>query len=403
MASTYLTPEEITRTALAELHNELMFIKSIDRQYDNSFAKSGAKIGDTLRIREPNQFTVRDGMVMDVQDVTETKQDLVISTVRGIDLDCSSLELTLDIDNFNQRIIKPAMLRLAADVEKTVIDGVYPYVPKFENTAFGTKPVLADVLAARALLAQGHAPRTEKYLMTDSLASNSIITDSKSLYNPSSEVSKQYLDGIVGRVGGFNHMESELTPVHTNGSRDDTTPVIDISTIANGDTALVTTGADGTYKAGDVFTIADVYEVDPETKTSTGELKQFSMAEDHTNDATDTLNITWPIYISGPKQNAYAAAWTGSKAIVNVAAGGSGTASTAYRNSLAYHKNAFTFVSADLEMPKGEDFAYRMVQEGISMSLVGSFNIVNRTFPLRIDVLFGYKCVIPQWACRICS
>jgi hypothetical protein len=379
------------------------FIRSIDRQYDGSFAQAGAKIGDTLKLREPNQFAIRTGMVMDTQDITETAQDLVISTVKGVDLDLSTLELTLDIDNFNERILKPAMLRLAAEIEKTVIDGVYPYVAKFENTTFGTKPVYADVQAARALLAQGLCPRNDRYLMTDALASNSIMADSKTLYNPTETISKQYMDGVVGRVAGFGHVESELTPVHTNGSRDDTTPVIDIATITNGMTALVTTGADGTYKKGDVFTIADVYDVNPETKVSTGVLKQLSMAEDHTNDATDTLNITWPIYKDGPKQNAYAAAWTGSKAIVNVGAGGSGTASTAYRNALAYHKNAFTFVSADLEMPKGEDFAYRAVIDGISMSLVRSFNITNRSFPLRIDVLFGYKCVIPGWACRVCS
>lgn len=400
-----LSDGDITRKALQILHNNMPFIRSIDRQYDSRFAKSGAKNGGTLLIREPNQFTVRSGWTMDTQDVTETTQTLTIATVRGVDLEFSTSELTLSIDDFSDRYLKPAMTRLAAEVEKVVINGVYPYVTKFENTAFGTKPVLADVLSARALLQQGLAPSTDRCLLTDALAANSIITAGYNIYNPASEISRQYETGLLGTVYGFKHYESELTPVHTNGSRDDTTPVTDTSGWANGDTTITTTGqtAAETYAVGDVFTVAGVYDVNPETKVSTGTLKQFSIATAITCDGTDVLAITWPIYISGAKQNCYVDSAGAGKAIVNVAAGGSGTASTAYTNSLAYHKDAFTFVTADIEQPKGVDFAYRAVADGISLSLVRDFDITNRSFPCRIDILFGYKCLRPEWAARICS
>jgi len=407
MANSFKTLKDgdIVRAALPILHNNMPFIKSISKQYDDRFAKSGAKNGGTLLIREPNQFTVRSGWTMDVQDVTETTQTYTMSTVRGVDIEFSTNDLTLSIDDFSERYLTPAMTRLAAQIEKVVLDGLYPYCQKLENTTFGTAPVLADVMAAKAFLDQGLCPPRDRYLLVDTLANNSIISDSKSLYNPNSEISKQYLDGIAGRVGGFNLMQSELTPIHTCGTRT-TAGTCDLSGTANGDTHLSVTGTNGeVYAVGDVITVAGVYEVDPETKTALTKLKQFTVATAYTatGSAAD-LTITWPIYKSGAKQNAYCADWTAASAATVVdLTDSSGTASTAYRQNLAYHKNAFVFATADLEQPKGVDMAARAVMDGISMSLVRDFNITNRTFPLRIDILFAYKCVMPYWATRVMS
>lgn len=398
-----LTAGDITRKALSILHNELVFTKTINKQYNDRFARTGAKNGGYLEIREPNQFTVRTGAIIDVQAVTEATQQLVLSTQKGVDVEFSSAELTLSMDDFSDRILQPAMARLAAEVDATTIANCYPYVYNFENTAFGTKPVLADILACRARLNQCLAPKSDRNAMVDSLAANAIITDSKSLFHAASEIERQYSQGALGEVGGFRFYESEMTPVHTNGSRDDTTPIVDLASISNGDTTLTTTGADGTVKKGDVFTIAGVYAVNPETKVPYAHLQQFAYTADHTNDATDVYSITPTIYKSGAKQNVYCASWSGNAAIVNVAAGGSGTASTAYTNSLLYHKDAFTFVSADLEMPQGVDFAARKVIDGISLRIVRNYDINNDTFPCRIDVLFGGKAIRPEWAVRMCS
>lgn len=397
-----LADGDILRKAISILHNESVFLRTINRQYDDRFARSGAKNGGSLLIREPNQFTVRTGAVMDAQDVTESTQTLTVATQLGVDVNFSSVDLTMSIDDFSERFLQPMMSRLAAEVESTVITGVYSSVYQFENTTFGTKPVLADVLAARARLNQSLAPRSDRYILFDSLAANAVITDSKSIFNPAADIARQYKTGFLGTIYGFEINESEMTPTHTNGSRDDTTPVVDISTISNGDTTITTTGADGTIKKGDVFTIADVYDVNPETKVPYSTLKQFVYTADHTNDATDVYSISPTIYKSGAKQNCYAATWSGSKAIVNVAAGGSGTASTKYVNSLGYHKDAFTFVTADLELPPG-NVAVRKVIDGISMRMWRQGDIVNDKVPTRFDVLFGYKCVRPEWAVRICS
>jgi hypothetical protein len=398
---------DITRKALAIFHNKAAFLQTINRQYDSRFAVTGAKNGGYLEIREPNEFTVRTGAVMDTQDVTETVQELVLATQLGVDMNFSSAELTLSMDDFSDRILTPAVTRLAAEVQKTVINGVYPYVNQFENTTFGTKPVLSDVLACRAVLQQGLAPSGDRSGLVDALAANSIITDGKSLFHSASEIEKQYKEGALGRIAGIDFFESELTPVHTNGTFSDTSPVTDLSLITNGmATIAITAAATGTtLPTGTVFTIAGVYNVNPETKTKMASLKQFSVITAGTTVSGGATNpiVSPAIYKSGAKQNCYCSSWTGSGTIVAVAAGGSGAVSTAYTNSLIYHKDAFAFVTADLEMPQGVDFAARKTVDGISMRIVRQYDVVNDKFPCRIDVLFGYKCIRPRWAVRMCS
>ncbi len=405
-----LSAGDITRKALSILHNNLVFCKTINKQYDDRFARSGAKNGGTLLIREPNQFTVRTGQTMDTQDVEETTQTLTVATQMGVDVNFSSVELTLSLDDFADRILRPAMSRLAAEVDKTVIAGCYPYVSKFENTTFGTVPNSTDILKARALLQQGLAPSSDRILMCGALEANGIITSSATYVNPASEISRQYETGLIGNIYGFKFYETEMVPTHTCGTRTTATPTCYITStgtsIENG-TAYITMTAcsDGTFTAGDVFTIDGVYDCNPETKTTCSWLKQWTVTALTTASAAAIDIPVHPTpYRSGPKQNCVIV--TGTIAAVvncNATVACSGTASTARINSLAYHKDAFTMVTADLEMPQGVDFAAREVFDGISLRIVRQYDVVNDKFPCRIDVLLGYKTVRSDWACRICS
>jgi hypothetical protein len=402
VASTYLTPTIITRKALAVLHNKLTFIKTINRQYDAQFAKAGGKIGSTLKIRMPNQFTVRTGMVMNTQDITEESKDLVVATVKGIDMNFGSQDLTLTIDDFSTRYIEPAMARLAGGIESDVLANVYKDVYWLTGTPATTPASLLAVLNAGARLSQSLAPVPDRHLLFDSISMAPTVNSIGTYFHKSSELERAFMEAYIGMAAGFKWWESNMVPNHTNGSRDDTTPVCNTSTgITSGSASIVTTGADGTMKAGDIFTIADVFAVNEETKQRYSHLQQFAMLTDFTNDATDTWTVTPTPFTSGPKQNVELVSAGAGKAIVNVAAGGSGAANAVIPQPLAYHRDAFTFVTADLENPKGTDIAAREVYDGISISYVRDFDITNRDFPCRLDVLYGFKTLRPQWAVRV--
>ena len=397
---------DITREALAILHNNLIFTKRINKQYDDRFAVSGAKNGGTLLIREPNQFTVRSGAVIDTQDVTESTQSLTLATQRGVDVNFSSVELTLSMDDFSERILKPAMSRLAAEVDSINItvakNGIY-------NHILGTKgspTALADIASARAKLSKGLAPLGDRSTILESLSMNQVVSDSKALFNPSSEISRQYNMGVVGTTQGSTFFETEMIPVHTMGTFADTdTPIVNTSTGITSGTATIaiTSGTSaGTVTEGSVFTVADVFAVNLETKARYPHLQQWVVTADATASTGAVTAAVSPTPItSGAKQNVELVSAGASKAVLFETVGGSGTISTGFLQGMMFHKDFMTFVTADLELPKGADLAAREVFDGISMRLWRDGDIVNDKFPTRFDVLFGQKVLRPEWACRL--
>lgn len=398
MASTYLTPTAVTRAALTILHQNLNFIGACDKQYDTSYRNGGAtvrgKFGPTLKVRLPNQYTVRSGLDMAAQEQAESSVDLTVSTVKGVDMYFESDDLALSIEDFTARFIEPAMAVLAANVEADALSmykQVYNLVDG-DGSAFGFN-ALSE---ANSMLTKMLAPQSDRVVIMPPTHANKFRIDTKSLYNPQDSIARQFRDGAIGKVSGFDLYENTLLVPHTTGDAAKTTTVSVNGTVTtNGATQItVTNGSSKTFKVGDVFTVADCFRVHPETKVSTGELQQFVVTEDA---ASTTIKFLPAIYTSGAKQNIVSTGIATGKALVKVGAGASETLT----QSLAFHKSAFAFVTADLPLPNGVDFAAREVMDGISMSIVRDFSVSDRQFPCRIDLLYGYKAIRPELATRV--
>jgi len=397
MTNSLLTPQQITREALRVLHNKLTFIGAINRQYDDSFAKSGAKIGDTLKIRLPNQFTVRSGATLAAQNVTEQSVSLQVGTQKGVDMNFSSLDLTLTLDDFSSRILEPAMAVLASALEADAVS-MYKDVYQLVGTPGTTPNTLLTYLQARARLNNSLAPMdANRTTHLSPLATATIVDALKGLFQDSSAIREQYREGSMGRTAGFDWYENPLVPTHTLGN---TVAGVQVSGAGQTGSSLNIKGvANGnTFVRGTVFTIAGVFEVHPETKAATGRLQQFVVTADATmSTTTGSIGISPAITITGASQNVGASP-ADSAALTIV-----GSASTAYEQELAFHRDAFAFATADLVMPKGVDFAAREVFDGVSMRIVRAYDINNDAFPCRIDVLYGYKTIRPALACRVTS
>lgn len=391
MANTLLTPTAITRKALMILHQKLNFVGKINRSYDDRFANSGAKIGDTLQIRLPNQYTVRDGATLSTQDTTEKKVDLTVSTQKGVDVNFSSEELTLDLDDFSERVLEPAMSVLAANIEADAFNmykAVYNQVDNIGNAA-----TFAKLLAVRKQLTDNLAPLSPRCLTLNTQDNLDLVDGLKGLFQDSTQIAKQYREGMVGVIGGFGEIyENTVIPSHTVGAG---SGYLVNGAAESGSTLTVDTGT-GALEEGDVFTIASVNRVHPETKADTGELQQFVVTADYAGGAGD-ISIAPAIVASGAYQNVSAIPAD------NAALTFAGTASTAHDISLGFHRDAFAFVTADLVMPEGVDFASRQTYDGISMRIVRDYDINNDKFPCRIDVLYGYKAIRPQIASRFAN
>jgi len=397
MSNTILTPTAVTRKALAILHQKLNFVGSINRQYDDSFAKSGAKIGDSLKVRLPNEYVVRTGATLSTQDTTELSTTLQVATQKGVDLTFSSTELTLSLDDFADRIIEPAMAVLAANIEADALSMALDVYQAVNNV--GAPITLNKALTARKVLVDALTPGSDRTLLLNTQDNLDLVDALKGLFQDSGEIAKQYRDGMVGRTAGFGQIfENTLLPSQTTGTAlSATTYTVNGAVTTNGSTTVVVQTGATTFKKGDVFTVAGCNRVHPETKADTGVLQQFVVTADYAGGA-GTMSFAPAIYTTTGRQNVTSGGMPNSGAIVKV-----GGASAVYKPSLAYHKNAFTFATADLLMPDGVDWSAREVYDGISMRIVRQYAISSDTFPCRLDVLYGYKTIRAQMACRILS
>jgi len=399
MANSLLTIDMITRKALEILENNLVITRTINRQYDDSFAVEGAKIGSTLRIRLPDRALVTDGAALQVQDDNEQFTTLTVSSQKHIGVNFTSAELTMQLDDFAERVLKPRISQLASSIDADVANS---YKSVFQSVGTpGTTPATSLVLLqAQQKLNESAAVMSPRYATVNPAANAGLVEGLKGLFNPVNTISRQFKNGLMGEgVLGLEEINmSQSIKQHTTGSRTGAhTVTTTVSTQGQATINITGTGTQ-TIAAGDVFTIANVYAVNPQTRESTGSLQQFVVTEAATAvaGAYTAVKIAPAIYTSS---NALATVDSFPQATAAVTFLGS--ASTQYPQNLVYHKDAISFATADLLLPQGVDMASRQVHNGISMRVVRQYDINNDRLPCRIDVLYGFSAIRPPMAVRL--
>lgn len=398
MAQTLLTTDQITNKSLQLLENNLVVTRNVNRQYDNSFANNGAKIGSTLRIRLPDRALVTDGPALGVQDDNEQFTTLTVSSQKHIAVNFTSAELALSMDDFSERVLKPRLSQLAASVDNDVC-GIYRDIFNSVGTP-GTTPATSLVLLqAQQKLSESATDISMRYATVNPAANSGLVEGMKGFFNPSGVISRQFKSGMMGEgVLGFDEVNmSQSLKNHTTGDwGTGITVTSTVSTQGQSTLGISFTGSSKTWKRGDVFTIAGVYAVNPQTRESTGSLQQFVVTEDVTGTSTATVKISPALYDASHALATVLSFPAATNAITML-----GSANTIYPQNLVYHKNAITFATADLIMPNGVDMAARKNYNGISLRFVRDYDINNDRMPCRIDVLYGVAAIRPAMAVRL--
>jgi len=392
----------ITRKALEILENNLVITRNVNRQYDDSFAVNGAKIGSTLRIRLPDRALVTDGAALQVQDDNEQFTTLTVASQKHIGVNFTSAELTMQMDDFADRVLKPRISQLASSIDADVANA-YKSIYATVGTPGTTPSSSLVLLQAQQKLNENAAVMQPRYATVNPAANAGLVEGMKGLFNPTDTVSRQFKNGMMGTgVLGFDEVNmSQSIKVHTTGSRSTTDTILVNGAVSTQGQATINLDggtASATIVVGDVFTIANVFAVNPQTRESTGSLQQFVCTSLATasSGAWTSVAISPPIYTS-----ASALATVDSFPADNAAVTFVGAASTGYPQNLIYHKDAITFATADLLLPQGVDMAARANHNGISLRVVRQYDINNDRMPCRIDVLYGYGTIRPQMACRL--
>jgi hypothetical protein len=411
MANTTITADIIAKEAVSILEDQLVMGKLVYRGYEEEFDKkvNGYKVGETVSIRRPVDFTVRDGRVADIQDAVEGKIPVTVDKFKGVDFKFTSEDLTLQIGELGERVIKPAMIQLAHQVDRDVLS-LYNEVPKHVTIPSGGINSFADFALAPELMDKTAIPMEGRNAVLSPADHWALLGSQTGLYIQEA-ARGAYREGSLGKIGGIDTYMTQLVPNHTCGSR--TTSDLVNETIVDGtftwantkDSTYVDMGVDGlngatdTVKKGDVFTVSDVYDVDPVTKQQLDHLKQFVVMEDATGSGSAIANMKFwpPMILSGAQQNCYLSSGTD---IDNNTIVWHGTASTAFRQNLFFHKNAFALTMVPLVKPPGAVDVGRQSYKGISVRVIPYYDGTNDESSWRLDVLYGVDVVDPRLAVR---
>ena len=396
MPNTLLTVDMITKEALRLAHEKAVFIGTINRQFDASF-RGDRKIGDTLRIRYPSEYTRRTGSrVMDVQDSVQVSTSLVVATQDGVDLRVNSREMSLDLEEFSALHLEPAMASLISNIDADVLVGCTKSTYNFAGTAGTAVSSLTAPGAARTRMNQNLAPKSMRAVQFDSGVMASIVSGTAAYFNPSNAISEQFREGLVARTAMADYYENERVWAMAN------TTSVTLSTAklngyisTLGQTSMnITSLTVAAASVGMKFTLANLFDVHPETKQSYAQLKQFTIVG-----ATDvsTYTISPAIYISGPRQNV---GGTGATTSTN-ALTWLGSPNSTYTLGLMYHRDAFTFATAELPLMSAAEKCVRRTYDGISLRVWQDADIRNDEMLTRIDILYGFAAIRPAWACAI--
>ena len=420
MANTLLTIDMITKEALRLAHEKATFIGTINRQFDDSFGASSGKIGDTLRIRYPSQYTRRTGSrIMSVQDSVQQSTALVVATQDGVDMRFNSRELALDLDSFSQLHLEPAMATLISNIDSDVLQGctksTYNWatnVPVLKNLAtvgnsVTTMSAVSSLTApgnARTRLNQNLAPKSDRRLQVDSGTMAAVVGGTAAYFNPSGAISEQYREGFVARTAMADYYENERifsmatvsSVLVTSWQCSTFVSAPGINSFGASTTQLLPVGA--------VFTLGNstgvISDVHPETKVAYPAAKQFTVVST-VFAATTTISFSPPIYWTGPRQNVGGiftqSTLEQSSMTINVA----GTTTASFGTGLMYHKDAYTFATAELPLMAASEKCVRRTYDGISLRVWQDSDIRNDELLTRIDILYGYAAIRPEWGCRI--
>jgi hypothetical protein len=321
---------------------------------------------------------------------------MVLATQQGVDLSFSSVDRTMSLDDFSKRILAPAVNNIAGTVAATIMAGGEGGVANFTANVDAGNNILAPnaqtFLNANANLNRNSAPLGNRKVVNTPDTEAKIVGALAGLFNPQPELSRQYRTGTMQQALGFDWFMDQTTIAHTTGSYNNASTVTGAGQTG---TSIIVSATVGTINQGDFITFAAVNQVNRITKTTTGVLRQFV--------ATSTVaggSTSIPIYpalipaVGGVAQQyqTVTASPANGAAVLLVT-----NANSTFRKNLAYAPEAITMATADLELPGGVHEAHREAFDGISMRMVTAYNITTDQFITRIDVLYGFLYVRPEW------
>ena len=394
-----LTPSIITKESLVILENNLVAANRVNRKFENQFVK----IGNSLTIRKPNRFTIRSGPGIQVQDIAEPSVSITINKQKGVDFQFTSQDLTLTVEEFSERYLKPALASLANQVDFDVLQN-FSAISNFVGTP-GTTP--NDFSTSVQLVGQRQdenaAPQDNRTLVMNPAAYWNIANSLKgSFVMPTAK--DALVKGYLASIGNYEVYLDQNIPTVSNYIHQSTQALVSNAPASQSGSSISTVGfnTNDIFQIGEVVTFGTVFAINPQSRQTTGSLKNFVLTATTQpgTGSTATLSISPAMVTSGPYQNVTNGTASTSAGAVKILTG-TPTVSSTFVQNIAFTRDAFGLVMVPMEVPQGVDFAARETYRNISMRVVRAYDINNDVFPTRVDILYGTTVYYDELGCRL--
>lgn len=406
MANTLVTPEWVTMESAMYFVNSLRGVAQFDRSYSDEYVQSGAKVGDTVKVRLPQQYEASDGEALVIQNILDRTVNVILNRRRHIGIGWSSAQATTDMDEIRSRYIQPAAETLANVYDRVSLSDVYKSVYNAVGTLGTTPNAALTYLQAVVKILDEAGPDENLVAVLSPLANATISSSTSTVFNPAAKISENWSKGQFAneQLGISKWFTDQNIPRFTSGAcAAASTPLVNGADQTGSSIVTDGWGAASAPVIGDIVTFAGVYKVNPLSKESTGALHQFVLTATPTAGTSITLSISPSIVTSGPLQNVTAGPADNATVTYWAMAAGGTQAATVSPQNLVFHPKAFASVMADLVMPNGGAKATRVNSKQINMAMryVEQFQITTDQNLNRLDILFGSAPIQERMACRV--
>lgn len=398
MSNTIITTDLAAKEAVAEFHTEGQFINTVDRGWEPEFKQSGYNPGATIRMRRPARFSVVQSSVATPEVVLE---DYVSMTVLpyNVSVPWTDIEKQLSIgpDRLAERIFRPMSNALLAKAEtviaQTMAEGSTLNAGNSPGAAPSGPRSWSDGMAR--LMEQRVGQASEIFGASTYTAQSGLWDNTKALPNPTTQLSNQYLTGKLKNIAGINMMASPSIYRLTNGTGVNSDVSLSVILIAGTTQTMTSVGVSKTFKKGQAFTIADVFEVDPQTKTTLANVKVFRLAADATSSGGEALTVvlTEAVVLTGSQRNVSGA---GAGGITATWLNGGAASATSYQN-LIWSPKAVAVAFLPPVMPQISGLASMKTLDGIPVKTEFWRDGGNHQEFLRMDILMAVTVLRGGW------
>jgi hypothetical protein len=384
---------------LKVLENELKIGSLVWRSLEGEFSKqpNGFKIGQTIKVKKPPQYVPTSGAtISDYQDTAEGEVSLTVDERWKVPVNFTTQELTQDLTNFNERVVKPAVVPLADKIDDKIAD-LYKDLHHAVGTNGTDFATFENMQAVDTRFVQIAAPLDKRCSVFNPANYAGLVSGAKSHFEQTI-VKEALKSNYLGRYSNIDTFRSIHIKDHTGGLFAGT-PLVDGASQTGATLNVKGFTASTTIKDGDIFTIADVYDINPINKQVYGYLKQFVVTADATADGTGdaALSISPSIVTSGGGQNVSAGP-AGDAALTLV----TGASTAAGTSGLAFTKQTFALACVPLVDAGGGAISKVISSEqGLSVRMVEFYNGDTDHTNTRLDILFGVATMYPETGIRL--